>query len=182
MKKLGLLALCCLVLCVPALASSDLYVVVGDDAPTTDVVTAANFAGFMSANGHTFKSALESTQPAEGFMVFVDGDTVYLTGEFERKNTVEAYFTSEGFRVKHRDVQVQAMNKGEIINEIADKPVEQESSSPPTPPGFYDNPEPVQIVKNTSEPTITLPEVDDEVLVEEDKPNFIVRIFRWLFG
>ncbi len=83
--------------------------IVGEDAPTSDVITAANFAATIKQTGITFtgatdKDALEGYEQSDlddHYFVVIDGNSVLLLGEANAQ--IENYFEEQGFIVETKN-------------------------------------------------------------------------------
>lgn len=122
----------------------DYIVVVDEDAPTSDVVTAANFAASVSEyatfSGVEMADAQSlSEDDLEGkYVILLSGDSVTLLGSDENDAVFEQYFEDAGFEVE----TIAAPDKDDLVL-----------------------PEPEELPEEPT-PTLYVPEVDDEVIVE----------------
>lgn len=128
----------------PAL-DAEYLTIVGAESPTSDVITAANFAATIKQAGITFtgatdKDALEGYEQDDlddHYFVVIDGNTILLLGE--QNQLVENYFEDQGFSVETKtqaeleDLAVTEDYQDYVVQEPeeAEQEVEQETPEQP---------------------------------------------------
>lgn len=193
-----------LLLVVPlASAQSEYWAIAAEDGTTMDVVNAANFAASMkgsvavSFTGKTFEQARDSLieQPLEDTVAVVfDGDDALVMANEDRfPKVVEAsvkYLRGQGFSVDVEDPDTSYfLGEEEVENPQAcpmDAKVCPDGSS------VGRNPEtceflPCPVVPEPREEPPAQIDEDDEFVppprdLVEDRPNVLVRVWRWFAG
>lgn len=98
MKKLLLITIMTLLTITVPVFATEYVTVVGRDAPTTDVITAANFAGSMTGLGMSFTGAIDTEfiekNPSlnDYYLVVIDGQEVKLIGSTQYNDQIMNYF------------------------------------------------------------------------------------------
>ena len=94
-----------LALTTPAYATEYLTII-GRDAPSSDVVTAANFAGTMTGLGLTFSAAIDTDFIAQEpnlnnyYLVIIDDAQIRLIGSTQYEKQIIDYFEEQDFNVQ----------------------------------------------------------------------------------
>lgn len=116
---------------------ADYLTIVGEDSPSSDVMTAMNFAATIKQAGITFtgatdKDALEGYEQDDldyHYFVVIDGNNVLLLGE--SNNQIEDYFEDQGFDIETKqEAELEDLAVTEDYQDYVEQDIEQEVDEP----------------------------------------------------
>ena len=196
MNKLCL-ALVCL-LAISVVQAESYYIVVGETAPVTDVITGANFAASMRAStGVTFRSALDTEIHDEltsfdgKTIAVIDGKNIRVLGSGSVASAAEDYFEGQGFSVE----RVASPSNSDLLVGPAPQKINAHVDETDAPVAIVDEIEVPDVEEFVPEEIIEIEEYNKEleqaanVTIQEtvqsqepEKPGVFTRVWRWIKG